>query len=270
MLAVIREYGLEQLAAEGEESSARAAHAAWYRDYAEELGPNPSGSNFAHRMNRFTSDLGNIRDALTTSRRQTMPRLRFAWPLPPAGFGICAVSSGKDVPALIRALGRKPDVSRDILAYGLGWAGWLAMRLLDIDTAERHAQEALLLAREESDPTLLCLTLILNGGVTFERGDYEASAKFHEEALEVARAGGVIRSINSSLHNLGVVALTNGDFARARELVSESIANERIVGNRVKLATGLGTLGLVLRFQGDIKGAAEHLAEQLDHTWSWA
>jgi predicted ATPase/DNA-binding CsgD family transcriptional regulator len=263
MLETIREYAAEQLAAAGEGDAARDAHAAHYLALAEESVPDASGSNLEQRLALFNAEIDNLRAALdhfeAIGDAASVVRLAGAmgwyWDL----RGRYREGRARLEPALAR----RPEVPRTVLATAQAWAGLFAMRLLALDEAERHAEPALRVAREDGDPALLCLTLMLCGGIAFEREDYPNSRAFQQEALEIARSSGVTRSINSALHNLGVVAFMHGDFDSARELIAESVANERRTGNRIKLGNAVGTLALVLRAQGDHKGPAELLQEQI-------
>jgi predicted ATPase/DNA-binding CsgD family transcriptional regulator len=263
MLETIREYAAEQLEAAGERDAARDAHAAHYLALAEANVPDASGSNLEWRLALFNAEIDNLRAALD----------RFEEVGDAASEVRLAAATGWywDLRGLYRegwarlesALAREPDVPRAVLATAQAWAGLFAMRLLALDDAERFTEAALPVAREEGDPALLCQTLMVAGGIAFEREDYAKARAFQQEALDFARSSGATRSINSALHNLGVVAFMYGDYEGARELIAESAANERQTGNRVKLGNAVGTLGLVLRFQGDSRGAAELFREQI-------
>ena len=64
MLAVVREFGLEQLEAAGELAVTRAAHAAYFLALAEEAEPHLLGADQAVWLDRLESDHDNLRAAL--------------------------------------------------------------------------------------------------------------------------------------------------------------------------------------------------------------
>ena len=67
MLETIREYGLEQLAAAGEEASVRRRHLAWFADFAERCQPGVFGPEGPAWLDRMAADLDNLRAAMAWS-----------------------------------------------------------------------------------------------------------------------------------------------------------------------------------------------------------
>jgi non-specific serine/threonine protein kinase len=70
------------------------------------------------------------------------------------------------------------------------------------------------------------------GNVARIQREYEAAARYFEEALTVGKALGDFHRIASSLHNLGLVALLREDYGQALELLRESIVACRDVSDR--------------------------------------
>ena len=65
MLETIREFGLERLAARGEDEAVRQRHAAWYLAFAEDAGPRSQGPDDAAWIERLEREHPNLRAALT-------------------------------------------------------------------------------------------------------------------------------------------------------------------------------------------------------------
>ncbi|HET7056173.1 MAG TPA: LuxR C-terminal-related transcriptional regulator, partial [Thermomicrobiales bacterium] len=263
MLETIREYGLEQLAAAGEEQAARAAHAGYYLALAERTAQDRTGGEYGHWIAVFAHEIDNVRAAHRHFEQtgNTVAELMITAYL---GWYWSEYRYREGLERLERALAKSPPASLDVRTLGFAWAGHFAAALGDIDAAERYAVEALPLARELGDSRRMALTLMLLSNVAIERGDISSGREYLEQVLALPRKEGPDRGIASTLQGLGYMAMVTGDFTRAQELISESLALNRSVGNTVELARGSGLLGLTLALAGDIPQAARLAQAQLD------
>src|SRR5687768_12076219 len=64
MLETIREFGLEQLAATGEETSVRRRHLGWFADFTERCQPGVFGPEGPAWVDRLAAELDNLRAAM--------------------------------------------------------------------------------------------------------------------------------------------------------------------------------------------------------------
>lgn len=260
MVETIREFGLEQLTVSGEEAAIRHAHAAFYLDLAERAYAGKSGASSSHWLAVLSAEIDNLRLALRCFEETNDPAVmrmigKLGW------FWDTRDLYREGQAYLERALASGVTGSRIDHLTATMWAGWLAMRLHDLDRAERHAA-AVSEARDIGDPTLLTQTLSLLGGIAAERGDPGLASTYVEEALSIARAHGPSRLVGSSLHNLGVMAFAQGDFDRARALMEESVALVRAAQDPVHLVAGVGNLGMVVLQQGDLETAVQYFREE--------
>jgi non-specific serine/threonine protein kinase len=259
MVETIREFGLEQLAASGEELDVRSAHAAFYLDLVERAYAGKFGASSSYWLAVLSAEIDNIRLALGCLEETNDPAVmrmvgRLGW------FWDTRDMYREGQAYLERALASGVASSQIDQLTATMWAGWLAMRLHDLDRAERHAA-AVPAIRDIEDPTLLTQALSLLGGIAAERGDAKLASTHIEEALAIARAHGLARPIGSSLHNLGIMAFAQGDLDRAKTLIEEAIALDRAANDPVHLVTSVENLGMVILQQGDLKTAAQHFRE---------
>jgi DNA-binding CsgD family transcriptional regulator/tetratricopeptide (TPR) repeat protein len=213
LLETVREFGLERLAASGdEEATIRDAHADHFLALAERAEPELSGANQTPWFDLLVAERPNLRAALGWLRdREDAPRLyRLAgalglfWTWPPflregrAWLEATLAIPPAGVPA--RAIGRV-----------LGATGTIAMWQNDVERAAAIFDRALAAWRAIDDP------------------------------LEIAHA----------LRNLGNVALHLGDVDRARDVVAESLARFRQLGEPWSVGLALATLATVDSACGD-------------------
>ena len=264
MLETIREFGLEQLAAAGEDSAARDAHAAYYLALAEQAAPDWGGARMGYWHARFAADFANVRSAITWFREngnaasgmRLMTSLVPLWSLP----GRC-----REVKELLeRLLATSSDVSLALRATAMAAVGWSAMLLQDPEEAARYADAALPLARQSGDAEPLIVALLTSGAVAATCGDYAEAGRFSEEALTIARAHNKVWHASCAIDNLGIYTFAQGDLVRARELHEEAAVISRAAGNALELTGTLVSLGFVAYEQGDRASAALLFKESLD------
>jgi predicted ATPase/DNA-binding CsgD family transcriptional regulator len=261
MVETIREFGLEQLAANDEEAATRSAHAAFYLELAERAFAGRIGASSSHWLAVLGAEIDNIRLTLHHFEETSDPALiRLVGIL--GWFWDTRDLYREGRAYLERALASSVTGPRIDYLTAMNWAGWLAMRLHDLEHAEDYAVTVLPEVRDIDDPTLLIQTLSLLGGIAAERGDAELASPPIEEALTIAQAHGQSRLIGSSLHNLGVMAFAQGDFERARTLLEESVALDRAAQDPVHLVGGVGNLGMVMLHLGDLERAAQLFREE--------
>jgi hypothetical protein len=175
MFEVMREYGLEQLAATGEWEAARRRHAAYYVRLAEEADSHMFGPRQGHWLRRLDQDYDNMRAALEGA---IMP-----------GDGETALHLGSAlwhywerrgyVPEgrrwLDRAFAVADNASLPVRARARYVAARLATLQADYTVAERWHEESRALAEEIGDQRLLGNLRSSWGGLAHGQGDYYAS-----------------------------------------------------------------------------------------------
>jgi DNA-binding CsgD family transcriptional regulator len=244
MLETIREFGLEQLAASGEEALARDAHAAFFLSLAEHAAPAMLGGNPVVWLHRLASDHDNLRAAHDwfCGRSATQECLRLAGACGWYWYRWGHVREGRTW--LERAIADADTEPTAALGRALYWAAELATRAGDLDAAARFAQEALAVWDAIGDP--LGRALAVHGMARVEQCHerWEAAAKLYEEELPIWRETGNPRAIGMVLVELAEVAFGQGELARARATMFEAAALFRAADERTWLAATDLYLGL--------------------------
>jgi len=222
MLETLREYGLEQLAAHGESSTTRNAHAAYCLVLAEE---------------------GNAK--MTVAERD-------AW------LDRCALehdnfSAGLDY---LIAAGRADWGLRLVLALYMYWDD--REHLLE----GRERTEAVLnLPGAAARTWQRAKAATYAAGFSCTMDDHEANSRNNREALDIFREIGDRRGVTGALNALAVGALMHNDLIAARGFSEECLAACRQHDDRTATAAALSNLADVVCAQGDFDLAESLLKE---------
>jgi predicted ATPase/class 3 adenylate cyclase len=264
MLLTIREYGLERLAASGEEPEVRGRHALFFLALAEAAGRELTGPHQVAWLDRLGRDQDNLRAAL-----------RWAVESDHAETGL-----------LIAAAIWRFWQLRDHLAEGEAWlTELLAAPSASAATPARAAGAAALAsvvywrgdyaAARERYEDALALQIALGdeagaadvrsslGWVAAATGDWAAARRRFGEAAESARARGDRTGLGFALQGEGMSALRDGDRPAARAALEEAVALLRASGDTFGLANALYDHGRILVTEGDHDEGRACLLESL-------
>jgi excisionase family DNA binding protein len=264
MLETIREYGLERLAASGEETQTRQRHAEYYDAVVAAVTPTPRWPPTAERVRLLDAERDNLRATLAWLDRvgEIERYLRLATRLFPLWTPLGNIGEGRRV--LEQGLTHGTAIPVDLRALALGHAGTLAGLQGDGERALRLLGEALPLARAVATPTLdnrmdAAMMLRQLGRVLVHLGRYAEAEPYLEQSLAGFRDLGNAANAAFALVTLGLVAYGHGDLMRANKHLEAAIALLRTTGNPHPSA--LQFLGLVACARGDTAGAVAAFAE---------
>ena len=273
MLETIREFGLERLAASGEETPVRTAHARYFLAEAEEANAIFWGHRPGSWRDRLEPDLPNLRAALAwlIETADGESALRLAAALEPAWWILCHQTEGRRWMA--RALALRVGVPDPVVAAALVVAGRVASAQGDDAESLARGREALALAQRAGLPTADAVYLL---GCR-ARNDAAALASF-EAALAAYRADEEpVRRAGTLIRIAGLVLRGPlPDLARARGYYEESLSLSRAAGHTTGVAEALCRLGDVARRDGDLATAAARYREGMAlyaataHSWGIA
>ena len=278
MLATIREYGLEALAASGEMESTRRAHAAYYLGMAEQAELELGGPQQAAWLNRLEREHDNLRAALQwsleqaegdedmESKRGIEVALRLGGALRRFWIVHGHLSEGRSF--LERAVAASEGSEASVRAKALVVAANLAFYQSDYERAEAFSKESLALYRLLEDLPGVALSLSLLGSVAWTKGNMVAARTLTEEALAVARQVDDMERAAYSFFILGLVSSSQGEYARAHALFEEGLAIHRALGDKRGIAHLLSQLAQALFLsQGDQARVRSLLEECLALSW---
>ncbi|MEA2530219.1 MAG: hypothetical protein QOG89_1863 [Thermomicrobiales bacterium] len=231
MLETIREFGLEQLEASGEEAATGRRHAAWCLSLAEEARPHLERRELGVWWPRLVSEHDNFRAALDWLGASDDPEmaLRLAAALWRFWYHDSHVAEGGR--QLARALAACPDapdwLRRDAL---IGSALIAHFRAADTEAAAL-CEEALALCHEQEDPRDLARVRYVRGLIDEDAGRYEAAETSFREALVLFSAAGDEFRVGMTRTDLGIAAYGQGDLTRARALLNDALVWQRARGH---------------------------------------
>jgi tetratricopeptide (TPR) repeat protein len=259
MLETIREYGLERLAACGEDKAVREFTVAYFLAFAEEAARDYRVGASRAAIERLEDEHDNLRQVLTWTLEQADPAraLRLTEALWRFWWLQGHLSEGQRW--LDRALERSRDAPTAARAKTLIAAGRLAWMRGELAPATQWLEQALALGPEPFDR---CEALNALGDVARYQADYDRAEAALAEAMDLARAQEDWFHLGASLHNLGTVAFDRGDHDRARAALEEGLAYAR-QENWYLACSALHYLSRLAFEQGDYARAAALLQEYL-------
>jgi predicted ATPase len=265
LLETIREFGHEQLEAQGEAEDAQARHAEFFLTLAEAAAPALHGSTQRAWLERLETEHDNIRAALgwsLTHAPETALRIVAAlfWFWYYRGH----LTEGRDW--IERALATGASANPEARARALNWSSAFAWERADYATATARAEEALTLARTGGDRSSEGWALVNLGAVASLLGDRKRAATLQVEAEERFRSGDNRHGAAAAIYNQGGEAGWVGDLDRQRGLYERSLAESRAIGDRIVASWTLGSLGHLELRRGHLERARALLEEALSIT----
>jgi predicted ATPase len=252
MLDTIREYGLERLAASGEEAATRRAHAAYCLVLAEE-GASPGTETVQTEwLNRFEAEHDNFLGALDWLRQTENAE----WGLR-LGAALFRFWESREYLAeggstLAKLLKLKGAAARNnVRARSLFAAGVLAGEQGDYAAASAHLWESLEISRELRDGWGNAIALNALAVHARDQGNIPEARALFEESLEAWRGLGDRAAVARALSNLANVVKLQGEYALARSLYEECFAIFNELSDQTGMAWSLNHQGDVARGQED-------------------
>ena len=262
MLETMREYGLEKLAASGEDSPTRRAHAAYFLVLAEEVASDRAAAEQEELLDRCEIEHNNFRAALEwlTENGDAEWGLRLGAALFRFWETREYFAEGRDRLGKLLKLeaAMAPTKTRARVLFA---AGILAAGQGEYGSADALIKDSLEIARRLGDKRGMAVSLNALAVNIRDRGELAASRSLCEESLVVWKEIGDSQAVARSLSNLASVVKLQGDYAQARGLYKECRSIFRQLDDRVGAAWSLNYEGDVAREQGDAT-AARSLYEQ--------
>jgi predicted ATPase/class 3 adenylate cyclase len=227
MLETIREFGLERLAASGEDPELRRRHAYYFLALTEALEPRLCSAEQAATLAQLTTEHPNLRTTL-------------GW-----------ASDGNDAASTDVGL-------RLSAALYLFWdyAGYLEEGLIWLAAFLRQSAVP-------ADPHTLARALIGAGHEASLLGDFAGGRAYLQQAEAIGRETGAGDVVAAALYEQACTALFAGDLLAAGEKAAASLTICRRTGNDLFAAQSLWMLGLLATEEEDFARAASLLAESL-------
>ncbi len=265
MLEVLREFGLEQLEASGEQGAIRLHHGNFFLALAEQAKAKLGSAEQVEWMNRMEQEHDNLRAALEWSRTadgagelcmRLAGALGFFWEA--HGY----FSEGRERLSAVLAT-ETAQARTPARANLLARAAELAYRQSDYPATILLAGKSLGINREIGDKQGIASALIKLGNAATEVGEYGTASGFLEEALSIWRELEDKHGTARALISLGWTTLRSGDYQLANERLEEALALSRELEDTRRISFELSGLGEVALRQGDYRRAARLVEESL-------
>jgi predicted ATPase/DNA-binding XRE family transcriptional regulator len=273
LLAPVREYAAEQLAAALETIAIERRHRDYFVDFAERARRELVGSDQLLWFNRLEADWDNLRVALEWSRDEpdgAEAELRLAASLGYFWFVRGPANEGEHW--LKHALARCRPEPRPALAAALVWSGQLANFRGDPQAGRQLAEQGLSVARQIGSASMIARALGVVGLALDELGDSDAALTTFREALEVAQGLGDRRRMGNALHFLARATEDAGDLHTARNMYLDALDALRGSGDHLRSGEATFDLGRLALVAGDYEAARILFEEALQlarpHAWS--
>ena len=228
LLEVLRQYGLERLAARGHVPSVQDRHAAFFLTLAEQTEPELFGRGGLAAQARLECDHDNCRAALRwlVAHADTGRAQRLAGALGRFWFFRGYLSEGETWTERVLALpgGDRPTAGRAKTLYG---AAGVALARGDYAAVERTALEARDLWRRLGNRAEEGFALFLLGHAAQRLGASRAARTFLEAGLALSRATRQGAAEANCLWALAEVAFDQGDDREARAWAQAALARDR-------------------------------------------
>ncbi|MCA9862693.1 MAG: tetratricopeptide repeat protein, partial [Thermomicrobiales bacterium] len=263
----VREFGRERLAASGETSAARAAHARWHQQLVTQSAAELIGPLQREWLIRLDLEYANLRLALDWLEldEDAAPALAMAAGLAWYWWYRGLYAEGR---ARLDALVTRPSARTAPCAWAaaMDGLGLLVRARGDIAQAVTVHEQALAVWRELGSRDQLADGLFLYGLALMYAGD-QLARQVLVECLQLARTLPQPHWLGGTLWALGRTLRYRGELAAARESLEEALQRAEAIGNPSGIAVSLWGLGEVQLDQGETDTALATLQEALRRLW---
>jgi tetratricopeptide (TPR) repeat protein len=265
MLETIREFGLEQLEATGEEMVIGRRHAAWCLALAEEATTQFFTTDEAAALARLETEHGNLRAALawTAEQGDAATALRLTNALARFWYVQGRLQEGREWLERALTLDASGTTAPTVRARVLGWSQMLASYQGDYGPATARLEEALALFRALGDRPGVARAMSQFGGLAEFQGDDAQATVWYEAALALYRELGDTAWVGLMLENLADAAYRRGEYATAAALADEALTTSRAGGDAMIITQALAGVAQVACVDGDYGRAGAALQESL-------
>jgi predicted ATPase/DNA-binding CsgD family transcriptional regulator/Tfp pilus assembly protein PilF len=264
MLETIREYGLEELAASGEEGATRRRHAARCLALVEQAEPGLAGPDPGPWLDRVETEHDNLRAALAWAAETGKTEIGLTLTGGLWRFWRVRGHWGEGRDWLERMLALPAAAGSVARARALNGAGVFADDQDDRERAVARFEESLALARAHGDEQLTATVITNLGDVARVRGDFDQARQLFEEALALYRQIGARPWVGMVLNNLGVLAWDRGAVEEAATQYGEALAVFRELDHRPRTADALTNLGAAAHARRELASALALATEALE------
>jgi predicted ATPase/DNA-binding CsgD family transcriptional regulator len=252
LLETVRQYGMDRLAATGQEAALRGRHREYYRQLARRAEAERVSPREVEWLLRLRRELPDLRQAMESGLAEpgsASAALEIAVAVRDLWIGTGRYREGLRWLTRARALNPQPTPVR---AVALAEAGQLALQLGDVESSTPMLAEAQTLAERLRDPAVHAAVSYAIGTAALltQPPDLARALALTVQALIEARAVGDLRRVSLNLLSLATIGAVLGDPGAAGH-AQECQALGETHGAEWTKAWGQAMLGLLRWHQGD-------------------
>jgi non-specific serine/threonine protein kinase len=264
MLETIRAFGLEQLAASGEQDTLYASHASYFHTLLKPARWDALDLPTPDWLALVEAEHDNLRTALRWSLTGGDAHLALELATSIQGFWVAGGYLREGLDWTEQALSKAVGIDQRLEAQARHVAGQLAWRQGDYDRAWTHYMASVTLRRGAGDPFGVAVGLQGLASVARDRGDVHEAIVLWEECVAVFRASGNPVRVARATLNLAIALHLAAQSERAAGLLEEAAGLAHQVGQHWAEATALTYQALLaLEVQHDTARAATQLRDAL-------
>lgn len=266
VLETVRAYGLERLAAAGEERKLRAAYASFILALVKREARRLTGAEHLQALTQLSKERDHLHAVLRwlQDQHELEQSLQLAGELWRYWFLQGALSEGRNwFDRLLAQEEQEHKVQALTLARACYGSGVLAAEQGDYECALALGKRCSQVAEQFGEDLLQAQALNLQGNIAKYQGTFALAAQCFERSLALFRLLQQETNVAVCLNNLATLAQERGDYSQARQLQEESLAIKRSQGNQRGIAVALMNLGDIARDEGQLADAHRWAEESL-------
>lgn len=266
LLEMMREYALEQLAQQGETTTAHQAHALYFLQLAESFRTASAADKEATLLNRMALEVDNFRTALQWANEHDFAlALQFTVAIVEYWSQRRQLSEGRQwleqLQLRVKAMTAElPPQQMSEYAQICGMLAFFTWSQGDCTLAQSRWEDTIVLYRRRQDRQGLGAALHFLALTFYDRGDYAAAAVPAGESVQILREVGEPIALSQALCILGSIMLANADHVMARVLLEEALSLSQHTWNHSLASLDISELFFA---QGDDNRARAYLEAAL-------
>jgi DNA-binding winged helix-turn-helix (wHTH) protein/tetratricopeptide (TPR) repeat protein len=169
---------------------------------------------------------------------------------------------GKEAMEIVAAMRKLPKPASDDPRIDLQEA-WAANSMADMATVERAAKAAAAKGRRSGESLIVADALLDQGAAPVYTGHPRDGLPFFHEARDLYDRAGYRWGVARSTAHIALALYRNGDFAASEKAYQEAVDVSQQIGNVMGMMYGLGNLGYLYQSEGDLNRATSFLEKSL-------
>ena len=261
---LLKHYLDEKLAGSGTLHETQSKHAAYFLSYLTETAEKLGTADEGHALDAIAQEIANLKKAWLHACKYDKPDAELPRQL--RRFFDTRARYQEGVDLFEGSLNVIETKDNDVLIAAIKAAlAWLLLRLRRLEEARRLSLEAQDALKGHDEPSILLNILTTLGTIERLEQNYEQSADYFRETLNLARQYKFSDRLPTYMTNLASLEMILGHYSNARKLFEEALVVEETKQDLSALALTLNNLGNLLISMGEFDAAETYLRQGLQY-----